>query len=878
MKVAWFNAGLAFAALLVSLSAKAQEAPPVADLFANYCYDCHDAATAKGEINLERLVGADWKNEDTAADWELVLNALKAGEMPPKKKAQPTPAEREFLVKAVHRDLLAHSKTGGTVLRRLNRAEYEQSIRSIFGLDYQVPASFPPDTIKHGFDNAGDGLVVSPPLMESYFHAAIEIADRLFPPPAKPVEAKTTTLVAKDLVISYSSGAIIDGAMRLAAQTDQMWRSSTWPERFEVRTPGKYRLRVSSSAFAPGTKANPKFEGPMRLRVLARSLNGKDGEAVSKQRKLAEFEVSKEAPEWFECTVELKTNETPVFYFANAPLDGDGDKASKASFTRLLREMFERDQRLLAGWLKVKHASGLRGGLGWDRVKAIRDDAELDLSTVDLSKKKVDELVAKMVKNPGLYVETVIFQFFEEGPALEIHEVEIEGPLDSGEVKPDLKREKLVERFMESGAEKDEVSEQVKGIMTQFLTRAFRRPAEVGEVEAYTRLVLEHRERVPIDDSTKKLEAGLHLAIRTALLSPKFLYRGNRPGTLDNFDLANRLAYFLTGAPPDQELFEVALAGELTEPERLATETKRLLNSRDAARFVRNFTGQWLGTRHLAEIMPDARLINFKPAHRDGMIGESERFFQEILKRNLPMKTFLDPGFTFVNAALAKDIYKLKGVKGRGLVRVDLPPDSPFGGILGQAGVMMATANGVDTQPVERGVWVLRNVLGDPPRDPPEDVPALTPDTRGTQTVREQLAAHRNESSCASCHRKIDPIGFALENFDPVGRWRTHYSVLATNAKGKTVFKKGAAIDARGEYSDGTPFQGSGDLRAYAVANIDQFSQCLSEKLLTYATGRLPNYSERQEVAEIVARVKQNGNGFRDLLVALVQSKAFGTK
>jgi hypothetical protein len=234
----------------------------------------------------------------------------------------------------------------------------------------------------------------------------------------------------------------------------------------------------------------------------------------------------------------------------------------------------------------------------------------------------------------------------------------------------------------------------------------------------------------------------------------------------------------------------------------------------------------------------------------------------------------VDPDFTFLNQGLASKFYGRKDVKSKKLVRVSLEEGSPYGGILGQASIMMATANGVDTEPVLRGVWILENVLGDPPPPPPANVPAITPDTRGATTIRELLDAHRSDESCAGCHVKMDPLGYVMENFDPVGRWRTHYPVYDKSGKAAD----GPVIDTSGEMPDGAQFTHVNDLKAYVVENLHDFGQCLSEKLLTYATGRTLSYADREAIRPLVAKNIESGGGFQDLLIALVESEVFRTK
>jgi len=843
------------------------------EFFETHCYDCHQLPDASGGIVLGLDPPSDWSRTESPQLYERVLKAIRDHRMPPMDAAQPSAAERHQAIESLHEQLMRHSSRGGTLLRRLSRLEYRNSIRAIFGIDYELPDGFPRDHTIHGFDNAAAGLVVSAPLMDAYYQAAISIADQIIPPREAPAVSRRATIAATDLVISYSSGVVIDGAMRLAARTSSMWRSCTWPEKFEVQRAGTYLITIDASRFAPGSVAWPDFSQPMKLQVYARSLEGKDGDPIHKQRFLAEFDITSETPESVKLEAELFPSETPVFYFANAPLGGD--QSDKADLAATLRQMFANDPRLLAGWLGIERSNSIRGGLGWDRVKEIRDSPELDLSQVDLSDTAIDKLIKEMTSNITLYTETVVYQLFEEGPALQIHEVQIEGPRQWVE-SPEQRRQAAQAKAFLGTLDLDSASElEVRTWLNRFLSDAFRRPIAPKDVDEYAAIVMSQV------DQGHDLRSGLHLAIRTALMSPKFLYRAHQAGRLDDYDLASRLAYFLTVAPPDPALLQAASRGELANPKRLAKHARRLLTAPERSEFISDFTAQWLGTRELEDIMPDERLMpKFTADHREAMVRETEWLLVEILQNNLPLTAFIQPGFAHWNQALAQDIYGREDlqIKGRKLVRVEIPDDSPYGGLLGQAGVMMATANGVDTQPIVRGVWVLENILGDPPPPPPENVPALTPDTRGATTVREMLAAHRSDASCASCHQRIDPLGFVLENFDPVGRWRTHYPEFKVNAKGKTVITPGQEIDAASDYPGVGRLANVHELRRFVLAHIDQFGNCLAEKLVTYATGRTLSYAERHELHRCVADTLAQNEGFQDLLVRLVQTETFRTK
>lgn len=484
---------------------------------------------------------------------------------------------------------------------------------------------------------------------------------------------------------------------------------------------------------------------------------------------------------------------------------------------------------------------------------------------------------------PQLMVQWFVHEEFRRfGPALDITDVSIEGPLRFIEDEQMRTRKRRTARFL--GQRKDGMTDRqfADAVLRRFLPRAYRRPVSDEQTQNYVDLVMRNR------GEQGRVEDGLHVAVRRALISPQFVYRSRRSGKLDEFDLASRLSYFLTSAPPDDNLRRLAEQGELSDPEVLKRETLRLLASPRGNNFVQSFTGQWLGTRLLHDIMPDPRLFFYYEAHRKAMTDEVEMLFDEIVRENHSIDTFIDPDFSYRNKHLNK-IYgdNLESVE---MQRVSLERGGRQGGLLGLAAIMMATANGVDTHPVQRGVWLLENVMGTPTPEPPNNVPAISPDTAGKTTMRSLVEAHRADQSCARCHDKIDPLGMVLENFDPVGRWRDHYPIFIQPKDGEEALKAqfyantgkgtkaGPEIDSVGVLPDGTRLGDVTDLKRYLKKNIDIFSRCVTRKLLVYATGRSMNFGDERVIDRIVRDVRSNGNGFRDLIVAVVQSKSFAAK
>jgi hypothetical protein len=462
--------------------------------------------------------------------------------------------------------------------------------------------------------------------------------------------------------------------------------------------------------------------------------------------------------------------------------------------------------------------------------------------------------------------------YHERGPALEIHRVAIEGPSKSVESPRDKSRAAARQALVGARRDGQTDADLMRSMLVRFLPQAFRRPVDDETVERFLTIGTRHL------DEGHSFDEAVHLVLRSVLVSPRFLYRDLEPEndreTLDQFDLATRLSYFLTQGPPDTTLVDLATRNRLGESWVLRREATRLMPDRAATPMIRSFVGQWLDTKLLPGIMPDPK-FNFD----DEAVGlarqETETFFAEILRKNLPMTTFIDPDFTFSTIAFCQRNYGFtppvatgqgKNIAPEELTRFQrlaIDRGGRYGGLLGQAAILMATANGVDTQPVIRGAWVLENILGMPSPPPPKNVPALTPDTRGAKTPRELLAAHTQESSCALCHARIDPVGFVLENYDPVGRWREKWPGTE------------AAIDPSGTLPDGTAVKDPAEFKAWLVANIDIFSTCLAEKLMTYATGRVPNYAEQREIEKIVKANREAGQGFKDLVLDLIDSRTF---
>jgi hypothetical protein len=408
--------------------------------------------------------------------------------------------------------------------------------------------------------------------------------------------------------------------------------------------------------------------------------------------------------------------------------------------------------------------------------------------------------------------------------------------------------------------------QRVYDTLRAFADRAFRRPATHDELTRLLNIVLS------AEKDGELPEAALQLALRAVLASPQFLFLQLEPerdsgsagkaGPAHDFDLASRLSYFLWSSMPDDQLIRLAAAGSLRQRQNLRAQVKRMLGDPKARALAQNFGSQWLETRKLKDFAPDPALFpDFDETLRAAMIAETELFFDSIRDKDRSVLDLLDADYTFLNERLARH-YGISGVNGEWFRRVSLT-GTPRGGVLTQASVLAATSNPNRTSPVKRGKWILENVLGSPPSPPPSGVEALKEGThRGDAgTIRQQMERHRTDPACASCHRRMDPLGFGLENFNAIGGWRSSDG--------------GTPIDSSGELPGPRVFHGPTELKAALLSRRDAFARCFAEKMLTYALGRGLDRADRRAVDQIVARLARSDYRFSALVLAVVESEPF---
>ncbi len=760
------------------------------------CSSCHssDAKDPKGKLRVDKL-SPDFADDANRERWLGVLKRVTAGEMPPKAEPRPAAKDMRAVTDWITAGLAAMpaKNSGRVALRRLNRVEYENTVRDLLGVDIDLREMLPPDTSANGFDNNGEALHTSSFLMDRYLEAAdtaLGIAIANLPQP--PLVKKRYFLKEERIVKITTESVYLDRPDALVMYSSSGWNAITVGQ-FYPPDRGKYRIRIS--AFG-----HQSHEKPVTFRVDAGPML-------------------------------MGTKNHLVGYF-----DVPADKPKVIEFV----DHFEARNHIRISPHGLANAQ----------------------TVVKLGAEKYD--------GAGLAVQWVDV----EGPLHDTWPPEshrrIFGDLPQGKA-PVYNSSNRVE-VTSKNPEAD-----VARIMRDFVRRAYRRAVTDDDVKPFVNLV------------NKKLaekysfEQAVRVGLKAVLVSPDFLFLQEKPGKLTDFAVANRLSYFLWSTMPDAELLTLAEQKKLSQPDVLRGQVERMLKHAKAASFTENFLGQWLGLRDIDFTSPDTRLYpEFDEMLKTSMISETHLFFNELLTNDLSLTNLVAADFTFLNERLAKH-YGIPAVEGPHMRKVTLPAGSHRGGVMTMGSVLKVTANGTSTSPVVRGAWVLDRILGTPPAPPPAGIAAVEPDIRGATTIREQLAKHRQIATCASCHTKIDPPGFALESFDVIGGWRDHYRSVGngkpvTLAGRRMPYAEGKKIDPADELPDGRKFRDIDDLKQLLLKDKDQLARALTNQLLTYATGASPVAGDKPEIETIVKNVHAKNDGLRALVHEIVQSKAFQTK
>lgn len=754
---AFGSAGL-LAVLASPLVVVAQRSPAVATtptfateirpVVARFCAPCHAGKSAAGGLDLDRF-RTEQSVVQNPAVWIKVVANVRGGHMPPKGSPRPTKAQADRLVAWVESTLASAGcdlrEPGRVTIRRLNRTEYDHTIRDLLALDVKASKDFPSDDIGYGFDNNGDVLSLSPLLIEKYLVAAEDIAARAIVVPGP----RARRYGPEDMGTAGGVAAASDGVRTLAS-------NGAVTVEHAFAEPGEYRIRVRAYASRAGDE-------PAKMAI-----------ALDRGQP-ATFDVTadRRQPAWYE---------TPVRTSA-------GKARLSAAFTN-------------------------------DFYDPTNPNPQL--------------------RDRNLYIEAI----------------EVVGPL--GEVARPESHRRVIPEDPPAGQE----AAFGKAQLTRFAERAYRRPVTPAEAERLGRLF----ERAFAD--TRTYEGAMRLGLTAVLASPSFLFRAEtdpdptRGRELGAWELASRLSYFLWASMPDERLFSLARTGELLKPAVLRQEAVRMLKDPKAWSLSEDFAGQWLQLPRLGEASPDPQLFRmFDDSLRQAMREETLRFFDAVVREDRSVTDVLQGPYTFVNETLARH-YGIENVRGPGFVRVALK-DGRRAGILTQASILTLTSNPNRTSPVKRGKWVLEQILGTPPPPPPPGVGDLANEGKKVEgkTLRERLEEHRKNPTCASCHSRMDPIGFGLENFDAVGQWRDREGDLA--------------INARGDLPDGSSFDGPAGLRRVLLAKKGLFVRNVGAKLLTYALGRGLRPEDDCYVDDVARAAEKAGNSFSAFVEAIVVSEPF---
>jgi hypothetical protein len=814
----------------------------VGPFLAKYCQKCHAGEKPKGEFVVDpRRLANDFSDPATRGKWREIVNVLNSHQMPPEEARQPTPIEVAAVVdwitdQTVRAELAKRER--GLVLRRINREEYRNTIRDLLGIDFD-PAGFPQDPPAGGFDNNGGALTISPLHLEIYLSAAQQIVDRAIVagnrsapirwrivPTAGPIDARRVRLDPGNNPIVNGGNNRQDAAWVVVHHN--WWDKLIGVRDFRVPVAGMYAIRIHAAG-----------------RVPTRDQVVRSAEKILRQHRDEEDATSPQSKEHSRQRYELM-----LAHFKNDRMYDYGPPR-----------------------LKVVQQLGPQP----------RVIAEFDADGTPSSPRTHTILAPFTTESAGISIEyaydipPVLENFWLQRndsfarPEAMIDWLEIEGPFQ--DAWPPSIQTRLLSRSPKASTESAYASE----VLERFLRRAYRRPVAPAEVQARLALFTAARKEKPFLEAIK-------LPLMASLASPNFLFlteprtdpNGEKPAALDDHELAARLSYFLWSSMPDEQLFRLADAGQLKAASVLHAEVDRMLADRKAEAFVHNFAGQWLGLREVGVNPPAIDLYPQYDRHLEtSIVRESEAYFREFLANDLDVRQMIRSDFVVINERLAR-FYGIPGVRGDEFRRVKVPEGVNRGGIVTQAAILMTTSNGTRTSPVKRGAWVLKNLLGTDPGLPVANVGEIAPKVPGIDraTVRQRLEIHRSMPQCARCHNKIDPLGFALENYNAAGEWRSQEGF---GYKGR-IESNDPQINPTSAMPDGTRIDGVSGLQRAMLAQEDLFLSCLASKLMTYAYGRELGLADQPTVKKVVANLKENRYTLRSLVKAIVTSEPFGTK
>jgi len=811
-----------------AISAPQPQVPPQRALLNRYCVGCHNQrAKAAGQEPARKLTldDADVDQVGAHADmWERVVRKLRAGMMPPAGSRRPDKATYNGLITWLESELdkaaVPYAPPPG--LHRLNRTEYGNVIRDVLDLDVDVASLLPSDDSTHGFDNMAGALGLSSTLVEAYVTAAGKISRLAIGEPAQPglVVYRTPEDTSQDYHIEGLPFGTRGGIL----------------VRHEFPSDGEYSLTVTPIF---GDNMSPSGFGSVPCEKLEVLLDGA-------RLQLMDWQGSRRfgAPE------------------ANC----NGSAPAR---------------------------SGGAGGRGRGAAPGVRSPGILGLRNRDNSlslRNEIPKMTVRFTTTAGPHMVGATFPQTNLAPLLDLDQhfmrdtlqtgptpgftffphvgtLRIEGPFNAAAAKDSPSRRRI---FICRPASPADESACARKIIATLATRAFRHPAANEEVQSL----------MPFYESGRKeagFDAGIEMVLARILADPRLIYRieaepaNVKTGQLyriGEFELASRLSFFLWSTGPDDELLALAGQGKLKDPAVLERQVRRMLADPRAEALAINFAGQWLNLRGMDSVGPLPMVYpDFDDPLRRAMRREVELLFDSIVREDRSVLDLLTADYTFVNERLAKH-YGIPNVYGSQFRRVALGPEFDMRrGLLGKGAFLTTTSKPERTSPVTRGKWIMTNILGMSPPDPPPDVPPLKPKTGDVAgntkepTMRQKMQDHRVRADCIQCHKLMDPIGFSLENFDGIGLWRSE--------------DEGTAIDASGQVFDGTNIDGPAGLRAWLTSYSDQFVEVVAEKLLTYGLGRGVDYQDMPLVRSIARGASRQDNRFSALVLGVVGSTPF---
>ena len=827
-------------------------------IFEKYCLECHDSLTEEGGVNLDEI---SFKIDTVASAelWQKVLNTLNSGEMPPEDEPQLSDKEKtEFLDDLSHEMVAAReilSDSGGVItMRRLNRREYENTIYDLLGVTIEAE-ELPADTNSDGFDTTGAALFFSSDQFEQYLSLGRRALDQTF-------------LLSKEApkVLSFkreSEPSINKFFTKTTAKLKTSYdKAQEWRVVADTKKPGdfgfideddvKFHERLYNQQYATYRHYLDSPEANSGI-LLSQLFNGAvvDKVEIPKKWPAGEYVLKVRA-----AALEKAPSHERFMEYGLVTSNGRAGELDLLGCIKITGTMDAPE--VIEIPVTVSQTGSRVFGLRQ------RQHNNRDATRAAFLKSQVKN---KVGPPPSLWVDWVEMTgpHFDEWPPRGISEIFFKGREWWTQPDEDVYAREMIERFA---------------------TRAFRikTPSQSYLDRLFDLYLIEK-------NKGKKFHESIRVPLATVLASPGFLYliepvpnlgEGKNPSSstreLTGLELAVRLSYFLWSAPPDKALYKAARAGELSQPGKLAAQTNRMLKDSRSDEFISSFAHQWLHMERLDFFQFDFRQFpEFDDSVKAAAREEVYATLRAAINEQRPLRELLKSDHVFANNLLA-DYYDLEVAQSSKFQKVSLPADSPRGGLLGMAAVMAMGSDGNRSSPVERGAWVMRKLLNDPPPPAPANVPQLSRLQGELLSPREMQNAHMEEAQCAQCHRKIDPIGYGLENFDAAGKWRETMVLQRAGKKKGAKKRKVIDIDAHGQLPSGVAFQNFAELRDSIASESNAFERSFTEALIEYSLGRPYGFSDESLRERILKRARSKDGEVREFIHALVQSKPFRTK